>query len=184
MYFREMSIRKYWRYWVNFNEREITIWEKNMRRSNREITDQKLIDAFIAEEQVLRVAFYDDGDIYIVPVNYGYLNVNNKCSFYFHGASAGRKYELSKYEPTVGFEIDGKYKLIEKEFACDFSAAFQSVVGTGTLHIVTDKKEKISGLNTIMKQVTQKSEWDYNDKMIETVAVFRIDVDTMSCKSH
>lgn len=154
-----------------------------MRRSDREITDKKIIESFIANEQILRVAFYDNGDIYIVPINYGYSYVNNKYSFYFHGAKAGRKFELSKCEPSVGFEIDGKYKLLESEIACDFSATFQSVIGTGTLHLVDDKEEKIKGLNAIMKQTTQKAEWNYDDKMIETVAVFRLDVDKISCKA-
>ena len=154
-----------------------------MRRSDREITDKKIIESFIANEQILRVAFYDNGDIYIVPINYGYSYVNNKYSFYFHGAKAGRKFELSKFEPSVGFEIDGKYKLLESEIACDFSATFQSVIGTGTLYLVDDKEEKIRGLNAIMKQTTQKAEWNYDDKMIETVAVFRLDVDKISCKA-
>ena len=154
-----------------------------MRRSDREITDKKIIESFIANEQILRVAFYDNGDIYIVPINYGYSYVNNKYSFYFHGAKAGRKFELSKFEPSVGFEIDGKYKLLESEIACDFSATFQSVIGTGTLYLVDDKEEKIRGLNAIMKQTTQKAEWNYDDKMIEAVAVFRLDVDKISCKA-
>lgn len=154
-----------------------------MRRSDREITDKKIIESFIANEQILRVAFYDNGDIYIVPINYGYSYVNNKYSFYFHGAKAGRKFELSKFEPSVGFEIDGKYKLLESEIACDFSATFQSVIGTGTLYLVDDKEEKIRGLNAIMKQTTQKAEWNYDDKMIENVAVFRLDVDKISCKA-
>ena len=67
-----------------------------MRRKEREITDPEKIEEFISGEQILRVAFYDEGDIYIVPVNYGYLYENDKYSFYFHGAKAGRKYELSK----------------------------------------------------------------------------------------
>jgi hypothetical protein len=113
-----------------------------------------------------------------------FFNTGDRYLFYFHGAIAGRKYELSKCNPKVGFEIDGKYKLLAGKIACEFSAAFQSVVGTGTVHIVTDKAEKIRGLNAIMKQTTQKSEWDYDDKMIEAVAVFRIDVDKISCKLH
>ena len=43
-----------------------------MRRKDREIIDKKVIEDFIEKEQILRVAFYDEGDIYIVPVNYGY----------------------------------------------------------------------------------------------------------------
>ena len=44
-----------------------------MRRIDREIIDKSRIEEFIAKEQILRIAFYDEGDIYIVPVNYGYL---------------------------------------------------------------------------------------------------------------
>ncbi len=35
-----------------------------MRRNDREITDNKAIEAFIAGEQILRVGFYDEGEIY------------------------------------------------------------------------------------------------------------------------
>ena len=51
-----------------------------MRRNDREITDKEAIELFIAEEQILRIAFYDQGDIYIVPVNYGYLYENDRYS--------------------------------------------------------------------------------------------------------
>lgn len=154
-----------------------------MRRSDREITDKNRIEEFIAKEQILRVAFHDNGDIYIVPVNYGYLLENEKYSFYFHGAKAGRKYELSKSGPTVGFEIDGEYKLLESENACGFSAAFQSVIGTGVLHLLEDREEKRRGLNAIMKQCSNKSDWTYQDRMLETVAVYQLSVERMSCKA-
>ena len=154
-----------------------------MRRSDREITDPKIIEEFVAGEQILRVAFYDEGDIYIVPVNYGYLYENDKYSFYFHGAKAGRKYELSKSKPVVGFEIDGKYKLLENENACDYSATFQSVIGTGTLQIVDNMEEKKLGLNTLMKQISQQSDWSYDDKMLEAVAVYKLDVTKIACKA-
>ncbi len=152
-----------------------------MRRTDREIIDQNQIEAFIKREQVLRIAFYDEGDIYIVPVNYGYLRVDDKYSFYFHGAKAGRKYELAKKAPLVGFEIDGNYKLLENETACGFSAAFQSVIGTGKLYLVEDA-EKRKGLDAIMRQATQQSEWDYSEEMMKTVAVFRLDIEKISCK--
>lgn len=129
-----------------------------MRRKDREITDQNVIEDFIKKEQILRVAFYDEGDIYIVPVNYGY-SYDESYTFYFHGAKAGRKYELAKKMPNVGFEIDGKYSLIE------------------------DSAEKIVGLNTIMNQTTSKKDWHYNNEMLEAVAIFRLDVNKLSCKA-
>ena len=153
-----------------------------MRRRDRKITNKIAIEEFIAKEQILRIAFYDEGDIYIVPVNYGYL-YDEQYTFYFHGAKAGRKYELAKKKPTVGFEIDGNYRLLESDMACDFSATFQSVIGTGNLSLVEDNTEKITGLNTIMKQTTSKSEWNYSDEMLDAVAVFKLVVDKLSCKA-
>ena len=154
-----------------------------MRRSDREITDKSTIEEFIQKEQIIRIAFYDEGDIYIVPVNYGFRKEGDSYAFFFHGARAGRKYELTKASPKVGFEIDGKYELLEAEIACDFSAKFQSVVGTGTLSLVEEKEEKIIGLNCLMKQTTNITEWEYSDAMLNGVAVFRLDVEKMSCKA-
>jgi hypothetical protein len=73
---------------------------------------------------------------------------------------------------------------LEGEKACNFSAAFQSVIGTGKIRIEEDKAEKKKGLDAIMRQAVQKSKWSYDDKMIEAVAVFKLDVDKMSCKLH
>jgi nitroimidazol reductase NimA-like FMN-containing flavoprotein (pyridoxamine 5'-phosphate oxidase superfamily) len=154
-----------------------------MRRSEREITDKNEIEKFISEEQIMRVAFYDDGEIYIVPVNYGYTYNHDEYTFYFHGAKAGRKYELSKVKSLIGFEIDGKYKLLEGEIACDFSAKFQSIVGTGEIYIVNDIEEKENGLNSIMKHVTKVNTWNYDRRRIDSVAVFKINVKKMSCKA-
>lgn len=154
-----------------------------MRRSDREITDVKLIEAFIAKEQIMRIGFYDNGEIYIVPVNYGYTNDSGQFAFYFHGAKAGRKYELSKGSPNIGFEIDGNYELLEADIACDFSAKFQSVVGTGKISIVEVREEKIKGLNVLMRQTSGKTEWQYSEEMINAVAVYKVDVNKISCKA-
>ncbi len=153
-----------------------------MRRKDREITDKNRIEEFIKKEQILRVAFYDDGDIYIVPVNYGY-SYDENYTFYFHGAKAGRKFELAQKKPDVGFEIDGSYLLLEGQKACDYSATFQSVIGTGKLSLVEDSAEKIKGLNAIMNQTTARRDWHYRNEMLEAVAVFRLDVDKLSCKA-
>lgn len=154
-----------------------------MRRRDREVTDKRQIEKFISEQEILRVGFYDEGDIYIVPVNYGYTLENDRYTFYFHGAKAGRKYELAKACPTVGFEIDGDYRLIGGEEACDYTAAFQSVIGSGTVRLVDSRDEKITGLNALMKQTAKRSDWTYDEQMLEAVAIFRLDADKISCKA-
>lgn len=153
-----------------------------MRRNDREITDKEQIELFIKSEQILRVGFYDKDEIYIVPVNYGVSFVDGKYIFYFHGATSGRKYELAKKSPKVGFEIDGQYSLMDGEIACDYSAHFQSVIGTGNVFLVENQEEKILALNLLMNQATQKNEWTYSDKMIESVAIFKLVVENLTCK--
>lgn len=154
-----------------------------MRRNDREITDKTLIEKFIAKEQIIRIAFYDNGDLYIVPLNYGYTYENEKYVFYFHGAKAGRKYELSKASPNVGFEIDGAYELLEADAACDYSAKFQSVIGTGRLSIIEDDEEKIKGLNALMNHISGKAKGDYSKEMVDAVAVYRLEAEKLSCKA-
>ena len=66
-----------------------------MRRRDREVTDAEAIELFISKQQVIRIGFYDNGEVYIVPVNYGYELNNGGDTFYFHGAKAGRKSELA-----------------------------------------------------------------------------------------
>ena len=154
-----------------------------MRRNDREITDKEAIAAFLSAEQILRVAFYDDGDIYIVPVNYGYCEENGRICLYFHGAKAGRKYTLAQKKPRVGFEIDGGYALLPAETGCGHSAKYQSVIGNGTLQTVTDPDERMKGFACIMKQATGKAEWEYSPAVLEKTAVFRRDAEHLTCKA-
>ena len=155
-----------------------------MRRSDREITNLNSIEKFISDQQIMRIGFYDDGEIYIVPVNYGYEFESGIFTFYFHGAKAGRKYELAAKKPKVGFEIDGEYSLLPSEKACGYSACFQSIIGSGELSLVTDDEEKIKGLNCLMRQVTDKDGFEYPRQSLDSVAVFRLDTDKLSCKGR
>lgn len=156
-----------------------------MRRKDREITNPELVEELIARAQILRVAFCDCGRApYIVPVNYGYVCRDGKYILYFHGAKAGRKYELSRAFPVVGFELDADYCLIAGESACGYSAGYQSIVGTGTISLIENEEERVLGLSAIMKQATGKADWDFEAEAQSATAVFRLDVEEMSCKAH
>lgn len=155
-----------------------------MRRKDREITDGRAIEKFISNEKILRVAFYDDEEIYIVPVNYGFRIGEGGYVFYFHGAKAGRKFELARTSPKVGFEIDGEYALREAETACRHSANYRSVIGTGRVSLVYDNEEKRAGLGLIMKQATGRADWEFGGGEVDNTAVFRLDTEKISCKAR
>ncbi len=155
-----------------------------MRRNDREITDKRAIEEFISKQQIIRIGLIDNGEVYIVPVNYGYTYINGEYTFYFHGAKAGKKYELAGSNPSVGFEIDGKYKLLPSKTACGYSAQFQSVIGNGVLSIVDDEDERIEGLNHLMEQLTGKCNYEYSKEMLSSVTVFKLQVKKLSCKAN
>ena len=41
----------------------------------------------------------------------------------------------------------------------------------------------VQGLNVLMKQITGRATWEYGSQMVDGVAVFKIEVDKLSCKA-
>ena len=117
-----------------------------MRRTDREITDAEKITQIIQTCHCCRLGFCDNGAVYIVPLNFGYAEENGKRVFYFHSAKSGRKLDLIAGTPSVGFELDVNYALVEGEEACRHTARFQSVIGTGRVSFVEEASQKEAAL--------------------------------------
>lgn len=120
-----------------------------MRRKDREVTDSEKIQKIISDCNCCRVGFNDGGEVYIVPLSFGVCRNNGKYVFYFHSAEEGRKIELIRRSPRVGFEMDANYRLTEDDKACSCTAAFQSVIGSGIVSIVEDAEEKSRGFHAL-----------------------------------
>ena len=158
-----------------------------MRRKDREVTDPMRIADIINRCTCCRIGFYENGEVYIVPLNFGYEIKDNDYIFYFHGAREGRKIELIRKNPEVGFEMDtdlAVYTIGESETACDYTARFQSIVGSGIVSIVSETEEKKKGLSLLMEHNTEKQEWIFRGKMVEAVTVFKLKATKLSCKEH
>ena len=158
-----------------------------MRRKDREVTDPARIADIISRCACCRIGFCDEREVYIVPMNFGYEITDNHYTFYFHGAREGRKLDLIRKNPEVGFEMDtdlAVYAVGEPETACDYTARFQSVIGSGTVSIVSETEEKKRGLSLLMEHNTGKREWAFHEKMVEAVTVFKLRVTKLSCKEH
>lgn len=155
-----------------------------MRRKEREVTDREGLEAILDECQCCRIGFYDRGQVYIVPVSYGWAREGEGYVLYFHGARAGRKYELARANPTVGFELDGGYQLMPGQLACAYSAAYRSIVGAGTLRLLDGREEKRRGLERIMLHTAGPDDWRFSDEALDAAAVFRLEVTELSGKEH
>lgn len=155
-----------------------------MRRKDREVTDSVKIKDIIRCCTCCRLGFNDDGEVYILPLNFGYEEKDNTYVFWFHGAKEGRKLDLIRKNPSVGFEMDTDCILNAADFACGYSARFQSIIGNGVVSIVREKQEKLHGISLIMEHYTGKKDWDFDEKMLDSTAIFKLEVTAMSCKEH
>lgn len=155
-----------------------------MRRREREVTDPDKIEEIISSCHCCRLGFYDNGSVYIVPLNFGYEKREKKRIFYFHSASEGRKIDLIKTGHAVGFELDTNYELKKAVDACGYTAIYQSIIGTGMVSLVETNDEKIHGLKQIMIHNTKKGDWVFSQNILDRMSVFKLEVKELSCKEH
>lgn len=155
-----------------------------MRRKDREITDSAKINDIIRSCDCCRIGLSDNGKVYIVPLNFGYVCNNDKRIFYFHSASEGRKLELIKSNDYASFELDTAHKLVPGSSAHHCSYLYQSVMGEGKISIVTDDNEKIAGLNAIMAHYTGKTDNEFDPSVAARTVVIKLEVTEISGKMH
>lgn len=153
-----------------------------MRRNDRAVTDPRKINDIILACDCCRLGFAAAGSVYIVPLNFGYEDQGNQKVFYFHGAAEGRKIDLVKKVGCAGFELDTNHKVKTAASPCNYSFSFQSVIGSGTVHMVEDAEEKKKALQLIIAHYTAEKNWTFTDDMVKAVAVFKLVVREMSCK--
>ena len=153
-----------------------------MRRKDREIAGAGEMLAILQREQVARVAFCDGERPYIVPLSFAVHEDGDGIALYFHCAAEGRKMDLLKANGRVAFEVDGAYRMLPGEVACDWSVAFESVVGEGLLSIVQDPEERVLGMDFIMSKYGYAGKPVYDPAIFQRTAILRLKVTAMTGK--
>ncbi len=152
----------------------------DMRRKEREVTDQKTLEMMISKAEILHLAMVDADGPYVVPLNFGYA----KGFFYVHGAREGRKIDAVRHDNRVCFALHSRAALKTGESPCAFGMIYESVVGFGKAEIVTQPVEKKFGLRAIFSQlgVHFDSSMDFRQEHLDNTVVIRIDVQSISGK--
>ena len=149
-----------------------------MRKNDREIKDGKVIDGIIRRCRVCHLAMCDDGQSYVVPLNFGY----DGRFLYFHAALEGRKIDIIKRNNRVGFEFDILHDIVTAERACDWGAKYESVIGSGTAEIIDDSDAKKEALQWIMRQYGSGMN-DFSDEIIKKTLILRVRILEISGKA-
>ena len=153
---------------------------REMRLKKREIHDKTILREIIEACDVVRIGLKDEEGIFIVPMNYVYdLDESGealKLTLYIHGAKEGRKAEAFSMEPAAAIEMDCMHEIITGDYTCSYSYAYRSIMGSGTVHELTDEQEKIHALARIMEHMAPGVEIEFRSEMLERTGVYRIDV--------
>lgn len=151
-----------------------------MRRTDRELDFSATLD-LLDRCRIVRLAMIDGQKPYIVPLNYGYTCEDGQVTLFCHSARVGRKLDVMRANPLVGFEMDTDYLLQTHEEACHHSNLYSSVIGTGEFELLAGKRAK-AALSVLMRHQTGR-DFTFTDEQINSVAVFAIHVKTISGKA-
>ena len=155
-----------------------------MRRKDREITELSKVVSIVEACQCCRLGLVEDGEAYIVPMNFGFELAAETLVLYFHCAAEGRKMDLIPQQKAVVFEMDTKHALVSSEKACSFSFLYQCVMGKGRMEILKDRQEKLGGLQQIMKHYSGNDTWEFDPNALDRICVLKLTVSEWSCKEH
>lgn len=155
-----------------------------MRRAEREVTEETHIREILEGCETLRLGLWDGEEVYVVPVSYGYLYEEGRCTLYFHGSAQGRKVEVLARGGNVGFELDRGAELVAAEVACGHSTRYQSIVGSGEAQRLVDPEEKRLALRQIMRHYTGREAWDFPAAALEKTAVWALRAHWLTAKER
>ena len=149
-----------------------------MRRKDQEITDVQVIHEILSESEVCRLGLVENGEAYIVPVNYAYDN----GTIYIHSAPEGRKIELLRQNNLVTFETELPAEITRDNIPCKWSAKYRSVMGKGIISIRSDKESKKRGLDLIMKKYGADKELNYNESSLSGMIILELRITSVNGK--
>jgi len=149
-----------------------------MRKANQEIKEEKVLEEILAGAVICRLAMVDGDLPYIVPFNYGY----GEGCIYIHSAPEGRKIELLKHNNLVCFEIEDTAMITKEDQACDWSTRYRSVVGYGTVEIISDDAGKQHGLEIIMAQHGATDMVDFDPKNLKRMVILKLTITSITGK--
>jgi len=149
-----------------------------MRRQDKEIKDNNLIQEILQKSGICRLGFVDNGEAYIVPVNYAYEN----GIIYIHSAPHGKKMDILKRNTRVSFEIEYSNEIIKDKVPCNWTARYRSVMGRGNITIEKDAPLKKRGLDMIMIKYGAGMELTYDESLLSRMVLLKLKIDSITGK--
>ena len=163
-----------------------------MRQAGRQLRSAGQLRDVVEACQTVRIACADEEGLFIVPVSFGYdwadpeeIGADEpRLALWVHSAGAGRKAEAFDREPRVAIEMDVQDGVIEGTYACAYSYAYRSIMGTGTIHRIQGTEAKRYGLTRIMQHLAPEASAGFTDQALARTNIYCIDVDHFTGKQR
>ena len=151
-----------------------------MRRKEKAIRDQSLIESILHKALVCRIAMCQDDVPYVVPMSFGY---QDNC-LYFHSASEGKKVDVLRNNDRICFEVDVDQQHVDSQIPSECTMRYSSVIGFGRAVFVTDPAEKRQALDVLMQHYADSPSepYEYSDRSLTKVTIIKVEIESMSGK--
>jgi nitroimidazol reductase NimA-like FMN-containing flavoprotein (pyridoxamine 5'-phosphate oxidase superfamily) len=149
-----------------------------LRRHDKEITDQKLLESILQMAPVCRIGMASGNIPYVVPMNFAY---RDGC-VYVHSAPSGRKIDMIEGNNLVCLQADIMADVVKAPAACHWGTRYYSVIAFGRASIIADNAQKETALNLLMEKYSGKTGWEYEKAMLENMVVIQITLESMTGK--
>lgn len=143
-----------------------------MRRTEREITDTAFMHQVLHDAEEMYVAMNAEGAPYVLPVNH----IFHKGGLFFHCATEGRKLDLLRADPRVGFTTAVDIQ-VEKT-----TTRYRSVCGSGRTEIIEDADLKNEVLRAFAAKFKAPCFFPVSPQKFAITGMVRIHIETLSGK--
>ncbi|MDR2055387.1 MAG: pyridoxamine 5'-phosphate oxidase family protein [Desulfovibrio sp.] len=143
-----------------------------MRRKEREMRDPAFMHGVLADARQMCLAFNADGAPYIVAVNHVFY----KSALWFHCAAEGRKLDLLRADPRLGF-------FAAVDIAQDGTTTrYRSVCGTGRAEIINDAGLKLDILKAVAERFNAPCRFPVSSERLAATTIVRMEIETLAGK--
>jgi uncharacterized protein len=151
---------------------------KSLRRKDREITSQEIIELLNSSEYGVLSTVGEDNQPYGVPLNYVYKNK----FIYFHCARSGQKIDNIEHNAKVSFCVVGKTQVLPVEFATEYESAMAFGIASEV-----EGAERHNALLWMIEKYSPAFQEEgklYIAQMEKAVKVFKIEINHISGKAR
>jgi nitroimidazol reductase NimA-like FMN-containing flavoprotein (pyridoxamine 5'-phosphate oxidase superfamily) len=145
-----------------------------MRRKDKERTEAAFLESVLREAETVCLALNTGAAPYALYVNFMY----REGALFAHCATEGRKLDLLRADPRVGFTLATDVQVLPELF----TTRYRSVSGWGTASIVDDPAERLGVFAGLAAKYRAACPDPVPEAMSRQIAVLRIAIEAMTGK--